>query len=66
MAEIDGHGSDEPTGEEIAAALAAVRLLLRRRGGRGTGASRWLRTARAEAVAPPAQPATWHTAERPQ
>lgn len=66
MAEIDGYGSAEPTAEEIAAALAAVRLLLRRRGRHGAQVSRWLRTARAEAVAPPAQAATWRTAERPR
>ncbi len=60
-----------PTDEELAAALAAVRALLRRRGrlggqGRGAGGSRWARAGRAEAVAALPGPVNWATAERPR
>jgi hypothetical protein len=56
----------EPTDEELAAAMAAVRAMLRRRGGRREGGSRWMRAGRIEAVQPPPQPASWASAERPR
>lgn len=57
---------DVPTDEEIAAALAAVRLLLRRRAhARDTG-SRWARAGRVEAVTGTPGIAGWATAERPR
>jgi len=56
-------GKDTPTDEEVAAAMAAVRIVLRRRRTADTG-SRWARTGRAEGVAPLAGPATWATVER--
>jgi len=58
-------GSDRPTDEELAAAIAAVRILLRRRQTTDTG-SRWARTGRAEGVMPAAGPMSWATAERPR
>jgi len=58
-------GSDRPTDEELAAAVAAVRILLRRRQTADTG-SRWARTGRAERVMPAAGPLSWTTAERPR
>ncbi len=58
-------GKDTPTDEEVAAAMAAVRIVLRRRQTADNG-SRWARMGRAEGVAPLAGPATWATAERPR
>ncbi len=58
-------GKDTPTDEEVAAAIAAVHILLRRRQTADTGLC-WARTGRAEGVAPLAGPATWATAERPR
>ncbi len=58
-------GKNTPTDEEVAAAIAAVRIVLRRRQMADTG-SRWARTGRAEGVAPTAGPVTWATAERPR
>ena len=65
----------EPTDAEVAAAVAAVHLALRRRGPQGMGGSRWMRAGRAESVAAvgaycirPAygiRPAGWTTIERP-
>jgi hypothetical protein len=55
----------EPTDAEVAAAVAAVHLALRRRGQWGTGGSRWMRAGRAESVAARAEPAGWATIERP-
>ena len=60
---------DVPTDEEVAAALAAVRMLLRRRvndPGRGGAGSRWARAGRAEAVAALPGPVSWAAAERPR
>ncbi len=66
MADETMRGSDRPTNEELAAAaIAAVRILLRRRQTTDTG-SRWARTGRAEGVMSMAGPATWATAERPR
>lgn len=60
------HETGVPTDEELAAALAAVRLLLRRRRGTRDTGSRWARVGRAEAVAAPPSPMSWATAERPR
>ncbi len=62
---------DVPTDEEMAAALAAVRILLRRRTGRnprnaGGDGSRWARAGRTEAVAALTAAVGWATAERPR
>ncbi|HZS87026.1 MAG TPA: acyl-CoA carboxylase subunit epsilon [Chloroflexota bacterium] len=60
-------GADgEPGAEEIAAALAALRLYRARHGARQATESRWLMVARAESVAPPSPPATWSTTGWPQ
>ena len=56
----------EPTDEEVAAAVAAAHLALRRCGPRGAGGSRWMRAGRAESVAALAEPAGWATVERPR
>ena len=45
---------DEPTDDEIAAALAAVRLMLRRRSRPGASGSRWAQAGRIEASGRPA------------
>ena len=58
--------SGQPTDEEIAAALAAVRLVLRRRNRRGDGGSRWLRAGRVEAITSAPAAAGWSTVERPR
>jgi hypothetical protein len=50
---------DEPEAEELAAALAALRLYRERHGAGRVAESRWMIAARAEAVAPPAPPAAW-------
>jgi len=65
---VDRERDEAPTDEEVAAALAAVRMLLRRRVGRGGGAtgSRWARAGRAEAVAVLSASLGWSTAERPR
>ncbi len=58
-----------PTPQEIAAAFAAVRAVLRRRDDSAPQrGDRWLRTARAEGVAPAMTPgpARWDTMERPR
>ena len=55
---------NDPTDAEIAAAIAAVRLLLRRRDHQSNGNARWTRAARAAVAAPP-RPIAWATAERP-
>lgn len=58
-----------PTPQEIAAAIAAVRVMLRRRtSDAAPRGDRWTRTARAEGVAPMLipGPARWATLERPR
>ncbi len=59
---------DVPTDEEMAAALVAVRVLLRRRAGRNPGGdgARWAHAGRAEAVAALPAAVGWATAERPR
>ena len=61
-----GQLDDEPTDDEIAAALAAVRLMLRRRSRPGASGSRWAQAGRIEAMAGLPRAATWSAAERPQ
>jgi len=65
---VDREHKDVPTDEEMAAALAAVRVLLRRRTGRNAGGdgSRWARAGRGEAVAALPAAVGWATAERPR
>ena len=65
---MDREHKDVPTDEEMAAALAAIRALLRRRTGRNPrgGGSRWARAGRAEAVAALPAAVGWATVERPR
>ena len=63
---VNAIASEDPTYEEIAAALAAIRLLTGRTLPGEALSSRWLKAGRSEAVMPPPAPAGWARSERPR